>query len=111
MVVSQRAPDFPRRGKLKFPPKGGILAGLVLCGLVVGLLAGCKRPTQSPLVVRVTRLTVSEAEEGERLPVAELRAAAQRGLLRAGIEVVEGATEARAGDFQLRMQLQIEELP
>lgn len=82
-------------------------------GLLSLVCVGCKRPTANLLSLRVTRLVVSEVGESERAPIGEaaLHAAAERGLLAAGLPVAEGPGDAKAGDFQLRMQLQTEAIP
>ncbi len=70
---------------------------------------GCKKNTAVPLPIRVTRVAISVTELEERFSTTELRAAAQRGLIRANVAVVEDAQEAGVGDFQLRMQVRLEE--
>jgi hypothetical protein len=87
--------------------------GLPLCLMMLLLAAnwGCKKPAPAPLSVRVTRLTVSDVAGAGPGGADALRAAVQRGLQRAGVPVAESASPSQPGDFQLRMQLQIEDAP
>lgn len=91
---------------------------LVLWRLVCVLLAlapsGCKKQQPQLPAVRVTKLVLSDSSDpgadGSSPQAAALQAAAQRGLSRASVPVVLTPTEPLPGDFQLRLQLQVQEL-
>lgn len=91
------------------------LALLLSAGLACAW--GCKRPApEAPrLHVRVIDVQVADLTPRD-LPFAgaaaqdDLLQAARRGLLRAGLEVAQGAPEQPRGDFRLRLELRLEEV-
>jgi hypothetical protein len=80
--------------------------------LVVG---SCKKPTDEPLHIRVTRVVVSDGSEensdGESPQQRMIATAAERGLRRAGIALVLDPAHSSPGDFQLRLKVQAESQP
>jgi len=93
------------------------LSALFSSVLFCFLTAGCKTKEPVPLAVRVTRITVGPGSGADpddrnvRALASELREAAKRGLLRAGVPVAEDAADPHVGDFQLRMQVQLDGKP
>ncbi len=81
--------------------------------MLLALGAGCKRQgpaERPPLAVRVVRVQVEPGEDFAALAApavsaAELTAAAQAGLVRAGVRLETAATPPQPGDFTLQMEL------
>lgn len=82
--------------------------------LLVLAPSGCKKQQPQLPAVRVTKLVLSDSSDpgadGSSPQAVALQAAAQRGLARASVPVVLTPTEPQPGDFQLRLQLQVQEL-
>jgi hypothetical protein len=90
---------------------------VVLLSAGLACAAGCKRPAAEAPRLHVRVIDVQVADLTPRnLPFAgaaaqdDLIQAARRGLLRAGLEVAQGAPEQPRGDFRLRLELRLEEV-